>query len=213
MKFFAALRVLLIGCAAGRIAANSDMTPTAPQAGDASVFRAYLLEQGLAARWTGDATPLASEEIRAAYPGFRFYYTFKQPPPPPGAPLPEVIEAHERALEEYQKHSLRLTAGIDERGLIHAFRTPEDFNAGLRPIKSDEDARIAAAAILSLIGSEQVSPGVIPAREVGVTKNGAGWACLLAQKPRGIQGFVTFDLNGRCTSASKSLNYAPPVPP
>ena len=182
-------------------------------AADGPLIHRYLAEEGLAARWTGEPTPLTSEEIRAAYPGFRFYYTFKFPPNPPGAPMPDLIEAHQRAMEDYEKHSLRLTVGIDEGGHVHAFRLPQDFNVGLRPVTSDGAARTAAAAILSLMSAEQASPGVIPAQEVSVTKGAAGWTCRISQKPRGVQGEVAFDLVGRCTSASKSLNYSRPVPP
>ncbi|MDQ6808571.1 MAG: hypothetical protein M3Z64_03985 [Verrucomicrobiota bacterium] len=180
---------------------------------DGPIFHRYLAAKGLAARWTGEATPITSAEIRAAYPTLRFYYTFKHPPAPPGAPMPDLLEAHQRAIENYQQHSLRLTVGIDEGEHVYPFRSPEDFNVGSRPVKSDEDARTAAAAILSLMGTEQVSPGVISAQEVSATKSEAGWRCQISQKPQGVQGEVTFDLAGRCTSANKSLNYSRPIPP
>lgn len=208
-----ALRLLMAACAIGPVAANPVITPMTSREEDGPIIQRYLAKEGLAARWTGEPIPLTSEEVRAAYPGLRFYYTFKLPPNPPGAPMPNLIEAHRAALAEYEKHSLRITVGIDESGHVHAFRAPADFNAGLRPVKSDEDARTAAAAILTLMGTEQVSPGVIGVQEVSVTKSGAGWSCRVAQHPRGVQGTVTFDPAGRCTSASKSLNYSRPFPP
>ena len=216
MKFAArgAFYRLLLGVVAlGRITANGAGTTAMPHPEDASIFHTYLIENGLAGRWAGDAIPLTSDEIRSTYPGLRFYFTFKSPPPPPGAPLPEVIAAHERAMEEYQQHSLRITIGIDERGHVHPLRTPEDFNVGLQPVKSNEEARTAAAAILSLLGAEQASPGALSAKDVSVAHSEGGWSCHLSQKPQGIQGTVTFDAAGRCLSASKSLNYTRPVPP
>jgi hypothetical protein len=131
---------------------------------------------------------------------------------PPGATWPDVIKRHKEAMAEYEKHSLRITVGIDKEQRADTFQTAQDFNNGLTPVKTDEDARIAAAAILSLIGNDQVHPQVINASEVRVTGTRFGWTCHVTQA-KGIDGTVVFDPSGRCTSATKILNYVPPVPP
>jgi hypothetical protein len=180
---------------------------------DVTAFRDHLVRNQLNVRWEGEPTAqLDSEEIRRAYGDRRFYFTFKAPPLPPGAAWPDLIERHKQAMAEYQKHSLRITVGIDNEQRAVTFQTAQDFNTGLMPVKSDDDARIAAAAILSLIGNDQVHPAVIGAREVSVTGTQFGWTCRVKQT-KGIDGTVVFDPSGHCTSASKRLNYVPPVPP
>jgi hypothetical protein len=179
---------------------------------DLAVFNDHLVKNQLATRWDGTPTRIESEEIRRAYGDRRFYFTFKAAPLPPGAQLPRLIEEYKRAMQEYQKHSLRITVGIDSKERSDTFRAAEDFNLGLMPVKSDEDARIAAAAILSLMGDDQVHPGAVSAREVSVTRTQSGWTCLVTRS-RAFDGKVIFDSSGRCTSASKSLNYIPPMPP
>jgi len=179
---------------------------------DVATFRDHLVKNQLDLKWDGEPTRLDSEEIRRAYGARRFYFTFKAPPLPPGAAWPDLIERHKQAMAEYQKHSLRITVGIDNEQSAVTFQTAPDFNVGLMPVKTDDDARIAAAAILSLIGNDRVHPAVISAREVSVTGTRFGWSCRVKQA-KGIDGTVVFVASGRCTSASKNLNYVPPVPP
>jgi hypothetical protein len=182
-----------------------------PQA-DSSVFQDHLVRNQLATHWDGAPTRIESEEIRRAYGDRHFYFTFKAAPLPPGAQLPELIDAYKQAMQEYQKHSLRITVGIDNKQHADTFRTAQDFNLGLMPVKTDDDARIAAAAILSLMGDDQVHPGAIGAREVSVTRTQSGWTCLVTRS-RAFDGKVIFDSSGRCMSATKNLNYIPPMPP
>ena len=179
---------------------------------DAATFHDHLVRNQLHTRWEGPPSRIDSEEIRRAYGARRFYFTFKAPPLPPGAQLPKLIERYNQAMQEHQKHALRITVGIDARQHADTFRTPQDFNLGLMPVKTDDDARIAAAAILSLIGNDQVYPAVVSAREVKVTQTQTGWTCLVT-RTREFDGKVEFDSSGQCTIAIKQLNYVPPVPP
>jgi len=188
-------------------ASKADLPPA-----DMAAFHDHLVTNKMDGRWEGEPTRLDSEEIRRAYGDRRFYFTFKAPPLPPGATWPDVIERYKRAMQEYQKHSLRITVGIDNKGHAATFRTAQDFNLGLMPVKTDDDARTAAAAILSLIGNDQVYPAVISSREVSVARTQSGWTCTVRQA-RGIDGTVLFDPTGHCTSAAKNLNYTVPVPP
>lgn len=186
--------------------------PSALSQADADTFHNHLVKNQLSDKWEGDPRQIDSDELRRAYGDRRFYFTFKAPPVPPGANWPEVIERYKQALAEHEKHSLRITVGIDNQQRSDTFQTAENFNTGLMPVKTDEDARIAAAAILSLIGNDQVHPGVIHASEVTVTGTRFGWTCRVTQT-KGIDGTVVFDPSGRCTSARKTLNYVPLVPP
>lgn len=190
---------------------DSLFAATAASPADLSVFQDHLVRNQLATHWDGTPTRIESEEIRRAYGDRRFYFTFKAAPLPPGAQMPRLIESYKQAMQEYQKHSLRITVGIDSKQHAETFRTAEDFNLGLMPVKTDDDARIAAAAILSLMGDDQVHPGAISAREVSVTRTQSGWTCLVTRS-RAFDGKVIFDSSGRCTSATKNLNYIPPMP-
>ena len=191
---------------------DSLFAATAGASADLAVFQDHLVRNQLATRWDGTPIRIESEEIRRAYGDRRFYFTFKAPPLPPGAQLPRLIERYKQAMQEYQKHSLRITVGIDSKQHADTFRTAQDFNLGLMPVKTDDDARIAAAAILSLMGNDQVHPGAISAREVSVTRTESGWTCLVT-RPRAFDGKVVFDSSGLCTGANKNLNYIPPMPP
>lgn len=182
---------------------------TAPVA----AFKTYLAANQLDARWQGEPTAIESPEIRAAYPGRAFYFTYAAPPVPPGAPMPAVLARYEQAMAEYRKNSLRMTVGIDAAQTVVSVEKAEDFNQGLAPVKTDADARAAAAAILSLINSDTVRPAVIHASEVNVTQTAAGWTCVVKQQPKGIDGTVVFDRSGKCISTSKELNYALQTPP
>lgn len=178
-------------------------------AADIEAFRAFLKANKLDGRWQREPTRLDSEEIRKAYGARRAYFTFQPEPVIGGAP-----KAHETIAairEAYQPHSLRITVFISN-GKVTALKNPEDYNAGLMPVKTDEDARIAAAAILSLPDAGIVSPGRVEAREVTVGKSDKGWTCVV-NRPKGIRGYVSFDSNGKCTAVTKQANFILPSPP
>jgi hypothetical protein len=178
---------------------------------DCAAFQDYLKAEKLTARWQGDPTPLNTEEIRKAYGGRRVYFTYQAPPLPPGAFLPELIERHRRAMEEYRKHSLRIAVLIDG-DKVTAMRKPEDFNTALMAVTSDDEARLAAAAILSMMDAGHVAPGRINASEVKVESSGKGWTCTYS-KPMSVDGKVTFNADGKCTAAEKRPNFIMPLPP
>ena len=178
-----------------------------------AAFRSFLTTAKLDARWQdGDLMQIDSAELRSAYGGRQFYFTFRPAPVPPGAANADVIARYKTALQEYEKHSLRMTVGIDQASNVAPFQQANDFNAGLMPVKNDADAKVAAAAILSLIGNDQVHPEVIAASEVSVTTTNSGWTCKV-RRVHGFDGTVEFDANGKCVSAKKVLNYVPPTPP
>lgn len=187
------------------------MLPAEQQAAAVSAFHQYLTTNQLDAKWEGEPAALQSPEIQAAYGGRQFYYTFKAPPVQPGAPMPDVIARYKQALDEYEKHSLRLTAAIDAAQNVVPMQKPDDFNHGLMQVKSDSDARTAAAAILSLLNTDDIRPTVVSASEVTVTRTPTGWTCQVS-RPRAFDGTVTFNASGKVVSAVKKLNYTRPVP-
>src|SRR5215813_2838281 len=67
---------------------------------DLAQFQSYLEENKSGKKWQTGPARMDSEEIRKAYEKQRFYYVFSSPPTPPGAALPELIEEHQRKMEE-----------------------------------------------------------------------------------------------------------------
>src|SRR5262249_27687484 len=148
--------------------------------------------------------------VRAAYGKDRFYYVFSAPPLPPGANMPEVQEAFRRRAEEVRKSYISLTVRVDEEGKGIPLTKADDFNAGLTKVAGDDDARTAAAAILSLWGEDRVGPGAVDPKDVMVTRGDKGWSCVV-QRPNAFQGAVTFNADGQCTAVSKT--YSGPAKP
>src|SRR4051812_182186 len=94
-----------------------------------TAFRNFLTSTKLDAQWeNGDLMQIDSAELRAAYGGRQFYFTFKPAPLPPGAAFPSAIARYKAALEEYSKHSLRLTVGVDQALNVTKFQLANDFN-------------------------------------------------------------------------------------
>jgi len=176
---------------------------------DLTRFRNYMEEVKPGKKWQSGPAHMDSVEIRKAYGKMRFYSVHSSPPLPPGAPLPELVEAYEQKMGEYQKHFISMTIGIDEQERMAPLDEVEDYNQGLMRVTTDEDARIAAAAILSLYGSDRVGPEIVSAKEVIVTGSENGWSCSVFRE-NAFRGQVVFDKNGRCVSMTKV--YAGPLP-
>ena len=128
-------------------------------AADLGRFRNYMEEFKPGKKWQTGPAPMDSEEIRKAFEKQRFYYVFSSPPMPPGADLPELHEEFARKMEEHQKQFISLAVRIDEQGKITPLYNVEDYNPGMMRVTTDDDARICAAAVLSLYGSDRVGLG------------------------------------------------------
>jgi hypothetical protein len=177
---------------------------------DLAKFQSYLEENKPGKKWQTGPARMDSEEIRKAFGKARFYYVFSSPPLPPGAPLPELIEEHQQRMEEYQKRFISLTMRIDEEGRITPLHEEEDYNQGMMRVATDEDAKICAAAVLSMYSSDdRVGPGIVAAKEVTVTRSENGWSCSV-HRENAFQGEVLFDKDGKLVSATKT--YAGPLP-
>jgi hypothetical protein len=176
---------------------------------DLTRFRNYMEEVKPGKKWQSGPTRMDSEEIRKAYGKMRFYSVYSSPPLPPGAPLPELVEAYEQKMVEYQKQFISMTIGIDEQEGMAPLYEANDYNQGLMRVTTDDDARICAAAILSLYGSDRVGPEIVTAKEVAVTRSENGWSCSVFRE-NAFRGQVVFDKDGKCVSIMKV--YAGPLP-
>ena len=173
---------------------------------DLTKFQSYLEVNKPGKKWQTGPTPIDSEEIRTAYGKLRFYYVYSSPPPPPGAPLPELLEEYDRKMEEYQKQFISLTFRIDEQGAIKSLQEEDynqGYNQGMMRVTTDDEARICAAAILSLYISDRVGPEIVTAKEVTVTRSEKGWSCSVLRE-NAFQGAVVFDNDGKCVSVTKT---------
>jgi hypothetical protein len=178
-------------------------------AADLTRFRNYMEEVKPGKKWQSGPTSMDSGEIRRAYGNARFYSVYSSPPMPPGAPLPELVKEYEQKMEEYHKQFVSLTIRIDEQERMAPLYEAEDYNQGLMRVTTDDDARICAAAILSLYGSDRVGPGIVTAKEVTVTRSENGWSCSVFRE-NAFRGEVVFDRDGKCVSMTKA--YVGPLP-
>jgi len=177
---------------------------------DLAKFQSYLEENKPGKKWQTGPARIDSDEIRKAFGKARFYYVFSSPPMPPGAPLPELLEAHQREMAVYQEQFVSLTMRMDEEGKMTALHEEEDYNQGMMRVTNDEDAKICAAAILSMYSSDdRVAPGIVAAKEITVTRSENGWSCSV-HRENAFQGAVVFDKEGKVVSATKT--YAGPLP-
>jgi hypothetical protein len=176
---------------------------------DLTRVRNYIEEIKPGKKWRSGPTPMDSEEIRRAYGKARFYSVYSSPPLPPGAPLPALLEEYERKRDEHQKRFISMTVRIDEQENMAPLYEANDFNQGLMRIATDDDARIAAAAILSLYSSGRAGPGIVSAREVTVTGTENGWSCGVSRE-KAFRGEVVFDRYGKVVSVTKA--YIGPLP-
>src|SRR5438067_9213765 len=120
-----------------------------PSKDSLAAFKEYLEKNYKDKKWQVGPARLDSKELQKAYPDQRFYYVYSSPPLPPGAPLRELLERHRQAMEDFRKNCISLTVVTSKDG-FQPLKTPEDFNRQLMAVKSDDDAKVAAAAAISL---------------------------------------------------------------
>ncbi len=176
---------------------------------DLARFQNYMEEVKPGKKWQSGPMHMDSAEIRRAYGQARFYSVYSSPPMPPGAPLPELLQEYELRMEAYQKEFISLTVRIDEQESVASLYAAEDYNQGLMRVTTDDDARIVAAAVLSVYCAERVGPGIVSAKEVNVTRTENGWSCSVFRE-NAFRGEVVFDKDGKVVSMKKE--YAGPLP-
>jgi hypothetical protein len=178
-------------------------------AADLTRFRNYMEEVKPGKKWQSGPTPMDSEEIRRVYGKARFYSVYSSPPLPPGAPLPELLAEYQRKMDEHQKQFISMTIRIDELETMAPLYEAQDYNQGMMRVSTEDDARICAAAILSLYCSDRVGPAIVTAKEVTVTSSESGWSCSVFRE-NAFRGAVVFDKDGKLVSMTKV--YAGPLP-
>jgi hypothetical protein len=166
------------------------MTPLTPSATtyaddtagrDVAAVQKLLKKQFPGDTWGRGPTRLNSRAIDTAYPHSRFYYVFSpQYPVAREGQVPAVVQ-------------------IDGKDELRLVQKPGDYNQGLLAIRNADDAKTAAAAIMSLMlgpmGPREVSPD-----DVEVAAAGQGWRATAGKRPGRWK--VEFDGKGQCTAAS-----------
>lgn len=173
-------------------------------------FRVYLQKEYPGKKWQAGPTRLDSPALRLAYRGQRLYFVHSSQPLPPGANIKAIRDAYRLRVEDIRTNYVSLAVRIDEKGRVVPLLKPQDYDGGLSKVAGDEDARTAAAAILSLHGCNHVARAAVDSKDVAVKKTDKGWSCSYRGKGP-FRGTVTFDAEGKCTATSKS--YAGPYPP
>jgi len=129
-------------------------------------FQAYLKKEHPDKKWQQEPTRLDSAALRTAYGNQRLYVVYSSPPLPPGANIKSVQEAYRRQVEDIRTNHVSLAVRVDEKGQVMPLVKPQDYNVGLMKIAGDEDARTAAAAILSLHRCDHVAPAAVDPKDV-----------------------------------------------
>ena len=125
--------------------------------------------------------------IDRAFPDSRFYYVFSSQSP---APRIDWISVMMR---------------VHDDGSVAEFSGAGTANEGRMRVADASDAKVAAAAILSLTFGPS-GPIAISPDEVRVAPMNGGWLCLATPGPAGGKRDsleVVFDAGGRCTEVSR----------
>jgi hypothetical protein len=174
------------------------------------LFQAYLKKEHPDKKWQKGPSRLEFPAIRMAYGDLRLYVVYSSPPlAPGGARVSKAQEVYRREVEDIRTNYISVLARIDEKGQVIPLQSAQDYNSGLMKITGDDNARTAAAAILSLQRCNHVAPAAVDPGDVAVTRSDKGWSCQVNGKT--FRGTVTFDADGKCTAVSKS--YAGPLRP
>ncbi len=133
---------------------------------DAEVCRqveAYLRKIYPDRTWESGPARVDSPVIRAAYGTGRFYRVFSSEPSYPysGIPLspdsPRWVE-YRKAFEAFRQSKLSVTVRQEADGQFRVLKTAADYGPGLVSLRTDDDFRTAAAAIITLHAADQFGP-------------------------------------------------------
>jgi len=182
------------------------------QEGDKGIdaVKEFLKKAHANKKWEIGPSQLTSDAITKVYgEKQKFYFVFSTPPLPPGANSPEAMKAYEAKCKEFRDNFISTTLRVDAAGKVFSLTKVGDYE-GLMAVKNEEDVKTAAAAVLSLYGSEKVAPGVVKVTEVKATKTDDGWQGMVERKNE-FQATVEFNNKGQVIKLSKI--YTGPVPP
>lgn len=170
-------------------------------------FLMHLAQKHPKEEWKQGPGRMDSPELQRAYPGSRFYFVSSPQPMPRGARVAPGTPS-EAQLNKRPRSFLSLCVRFGPEEQLVELRNAADYNSGLAPLRSDEDARVAAAAILSTMDGVYFGPSAIPNSLIQVGKTRGGWTCRLRTKTR--EGSVVFTGTGKCISVS--MRYRGPFP-
>jgi len=177
----------------------------ADQERDLQSVKRFLAEEFPDSKWSRGPTRMMNDAIATAYPTSRFYYVFSPQYPIARGGLTAMIR-------------------IARSGKAAKVSTPGSFNAGLMAVTNDDEARTAAAAIMSLTFGP-FGPVAVAAGSVDVARDNGGWKCTSATDNQGqptssavrAKGsaapnifVVRFDAGGKCIEAGHV--YRGPLP-
>src|SRR5262249_49610316 len=133
---------------------------------DVEAIKAYLAKNHPGKKWHEGPLPLDAPAVREAFGKRRFYAVVSNPPLPPGAFLPDLVERFKKQSEDFRKNYITVLVFVDAEGAITPIKTSTDYNAILNKVAGDQDAKTAAAAILTVqpvggVGKVTVSPDEI----------------------------------------------------
>ncbi len=203
----------LIGCKSQELPkVEEHSTPVPQSAGDQTSrdtvsFLRHLADKHATQSWKDGPTRLDSPELRQAYPGFRFYFVSSPQPMPPGA-RPSASKSSRLEPGANPKPMLTLCVRFGPADQLDELRKTEDFNRGLMAIGTEDEARVAAAAILSTMDAFYLGPERFASSLIQVQKSATGWMCRLKTNLK--EGKVGFDAGGKCITAT--LRYSGPFP-
>lgn len=174
----------------------------------------YFKAENPKKKWQTGPTEIKGEAVKKAYgEKTRFFFVFSTPPLPPGAPLPELIKDFEARSKDYRENFISAVLRVDDAGkVVPVGGKPEQFNDELMAVAGEDDAKVAAAAVLSLFASEGGPPGDVKASEVKVSKTDKGWQGVVNRKDE-YEGTVDFDAKGKVTGVVKNSTAPVLIPP
>lgn len=180
--------VLFGGFAAASLATS---TASSPDAG-LQTFRAWLDREHPGYGCDEGPARFRNATVEAAYPYVRLYY----------------VLTYTRGIQPPFPNSLSLVAAVDSDFVIPFDpRKPESYRRGLKKVKSNKDAQLAAAAVLIVGSCGERRYNVAPDR-ISVKKSSKGWLCTYSYGYN-YSSWARFDKRGIFQETGGS---APPVP-
>mgnify|MGYP000959249456 CR=1 FL=1 len=156
--------------------AAANPTPAdAETARDVAAITTALHAAHPGSNWQSGPIRLDSPELRATYPARRFYVVRSSPPLPPGANIHDLVQAHNRAMDEWNSHHyISATVSVDPARTVRELRGNGDYNEGLKRPRSPTDLAAVAAAVFTLHGDGwDIGPVVFRAQEIRIEPGSA----------------------------------------
>jgi hypothetical protein len=167
------------------IVAFAALAVVAQQTDELQVFKRWLSREHPGYGSDEGPARFRNATVEAAYPGRRFYYVHTYARGSPGGP----------------RNPLSLVAQIDDHGAVMplSLSSLATYRAGLRTVKTKEDARRGAAAVLILaLGDPVQRSWKIEESGFRIERRKGGWVCSYSHGFNYVSR-VTFDKQGTLT--------------